>query len=54
MMVNGNKELKKGTEYGKESKVNHILDSGKIVKLMDMVFTLGGMGTSMKVSGKHV
>ena len=38
-------------EFGKEFMEKATSDNGTIVKLMDMVFTSGEMGISMKVNG---
>jgi hypothetical protein len=61
MMVNGLKELDMDMEYGEELinkilnlKVTLILENGKKVKLMAMVFILGVMEIDMKVNGNCV
>ncbi len=52
-MANGQMELSKGMEFGREAWGSLISVNGKTVKQMVMVCISGRMVTDMKVSGKH-
>ena len=54
MKVFGLMAIKKGMEYGRESGVIVMSDSGRPTSLMDLVNMSGVTKISMKESGKHV
>lgn len=54
MMENGGMESKKAMEFGKEYSEIATSVSGRILKLMAMVFISGRMETDMRESGKTV
>lgn len=54
MMENGNKELSKAMEFGKELKVILTLVNGMTLRPMAMVFILGRTGIGMRESGTLV
>jgi hypothetical protein len=51
MMENGLEDKDMATEYGRVSKEIATLENGGMVRLLDMVYSLGVTETSMKVSG---
>lgn len=51
MMASGGMELKRAMECGEAFLGIRILDNGRIVKLMDMVYINGKMEIDMKVVG---